>query len=455
MAVAAVQSTPLRCAALLLTVLAAPVAAELRELAPLVEAFHGKGAYPWLARLRVPELEPGARAVYGGPEDDTGRAFARWVAAMQAGDRDAAKRAWTELSREGWRARLAAHLRRAWPHAGWADGERERAFACLDAIARVGGDDFHRAFAARRRAYVEACTKEIPDPPAEDLPESRRARVWIEGLRRMGPLWSCIAGTPPRFHGEPDAHLALRQLSPSAYPDLVIACFDPRPAGRSMSVGGRGERATVSFLAKSILRRHLHAEEEEDVLERWIQSGTWKDPDESRAWFIENGRSAHTVVFRILEKPALAERFLDHDDESVRVAAAAANDELDGLRKNRPSRIRGFRPWRRTRFDPHTAAIRAWTLVAIRHGAAGRALLGEELQGADDNVRLTLLDSVAYADVDRKLVSVCSPWVTRGDDALLRALAAWAVWTHSGKAFEVDGIRVTEAAQRWLEDRQR
>jgi len=289
--------------------------------------------------------------------------------------------------------------------------------ACMHAIETVGGDEFHRQFAERRRIYVRECQPRIPALPAKDLTKRQQARTLVEGLRRMGPLWSCFAGTPPSFHGEPDAYRALRKLGSAAYPDLAIALADIRDAGRSMSVGGKGDPCSVGFVASNLLREMLRFECGEDLLDRWVQSGTWQSEEKTRAWFVAHATEPTALVFHLLVPsdapvdPRRVEALLKHRDASVRLAAAVRTRDPDTLLKAAEA-VRGIQPTPENYayFQPHNAALRAWVRAIVETCPVPARTINPLLAQSSPEKRSAILLGLA--------------WFTNGGAAKKRQIAA-------------------------------
>jgi len=167
------------------------------------------------------------------------------------------------------------------------------------------------------------------------MPKRQQARYLVEGLRRMGPLWSCFAGTPPSFHGKPDAYYRIQKLGREAYPDLVIAMADRRDAGRHLSAGGEGLPCTVGYVAhgpdpeKTIPALLANAPELKRIAYiealAWLASTNQADPDTGRILAIHLcaqhlGDKSHNV--------ALSAAWVLHRLSNE----AFASDHGDGLR---------------------------------------------------------------------------------------------------------------------------
>ena len=210
-----------------------------------------------LAKVRVPKVVADGTSVYGAaPDDRTGLAFANYVRALQASDAPRAKQAWQALRKgKDWRARLAKHLRAAWPYSGWAEGKTDNAHALLDAVTIVGGDRFNRVFASRRKEYLKGCTKEIPETftfTDHPMDISRAAVEALRGCDLMGSSQQMIG--EPRNHMPGGNTLAVTTLRRwrAALPTLAIASSDRRLAGhvRQFQVG---RRVNVSHLAQALM----------------------------------------------------------------------------------------------------------------------------------------------------------------------------------------------------------
>ena len=394
--------------ALTIVLLTLTVQAEIVPLQPHVERY---GIEAWLGKLNVPRLDAKATSVYGAEDKDlSGAAFSAWVFSLQEGDAAKVSDAWKRMTADkGWRRKVAGHLVRSWPFGGLGAGDMPRARAHLDAIALFGNDEFHRTFAARRLAYLKGCTKEIPKLPDAALPRARQIRILVEGFRRLGPLWSCTSRVPS-IYGEPNSAWALEPFGVDAYPDLVIATGDLRNAGRHFSVGGEGERVTVSYLARTKLLADVGIEEDETVLEAWIQSGTWKTRKETDKWLLAHGTTARTLVSRILGAKEASDRFLRHNSLLVRMAASAVKNDISLLKENSPDQAAQYALGYE---EPGFGALMSWCVAIEGHGQSGRTLLKETLKNASPDHRWNILSAIDFANLDEKLKAVCAPWRTR------------------------------------------
>ena len=410
-----------------------------------VAPLHPHEALRAFAMARAPDLSP---------------LLAHWVAALQAGDGKGARRAWTLLARrDDLRTALLRALGAEWPSA-WEEGRRrDRALAALRAMDALAADAFWRGYVARRRAYVEACSDAIPEPPGDDAPPERAVRLWVEGLRRMAPLYSCIIGTPPHFYGEPDAYMKLKEIGAPAYPTLVVAAEDPRTAGRGVSLGGEGEPSEVGFVASCLLGEMLPYAEDGEILERWIQDGAWRDERSTALWFARHGTRPHTLVTAAVElrgDPGAVDALrglADHPNAPVRISAAAALGELPALERLTDAVLALELPdatFYVLHRPPEGVAAAYWAAAVGDHGDRGMRLLASAMQrggpGARIHVAGGLRGSRAGAEavplLERCLddpsppvgvaaagtlsrISAGAIRVTADDDALIAAARAW------------------------------
>jgi len=404
-----------------------------------------------------------------------GALLAHWVAALQSGDGARAKECWEQLSKApNVRTTIAVSIRRQWAHAAWHKDYAQLLHGCVQAIGIVGADEFHNVYVRRRLDYVGECSDHIPDLPLKTMSKRQQARYLVEGLRRMGPLWSCFAGTPPSFHGEPDTYHRLQKLGRAAYPDLVIAMADRRDAGRHLSAGGEGLPCTVGYVATNLMREMLGFECNEDLLERWVQSGAFENEKRSRAWFVANAREPQPLVFNLAHSDAASidkdrlKALLLHKAPSVRLAAAArlgTPRALLATRKDAAELKAAAANF--YYFRPNNAALRAWILAYVAHGPDPEKTIPALLADAPELKRIAYIEALAWltntnqakSDFERTFerafaLHTCAPHLKDKSHNVALA-AAWALHRLSDEAFASDhrdGLRMIELARKWARE---
>jgi len=247
--------------------------------------------------------------------------LAHWVAARQAGEAgDAA------LARKAIPDQALAKLRETWPEA-WQRGKRPD--LALLALAALPDD----TTVQRWRRHVATAHVELAGAPKPDTPRAQAARLWIERFQEHQPLWTCFRGTPPAFLGEPDAELALYGLRPEAYPVLVAALRDPRLTRPQQYSFHTGDPMRVGKVAWWMLSKLLGIREDEDTLEHWIDSGTWKDRAATHRWFAahtKNPSSLMAIAPWAAKDPQAVEALrhrLQDDDYYIHLAACLRLDD--------------------------------------------------------------------------------------------------------------------------------
>lgn len=388
------------------------------------------------------ETRPFDRKLLELKKTSVGFLLADFIAALQAGDEERAQVAWDAIqSRNDPKGAIAESLRRQWPRTAFDANHAGLFGACMHAIETVGGDDLHARFAERRRIYVRACQQKIPCLPTAAVPTEKRTRMLIEGLRRVQPLWSCFAGHPPSFRGKPDAYAPLQHLGIAALPELAIAVADPRDAGRPIRLGGEGDPSSVGFIAENLVREILRYECSEDLLERWVQSGTWNDKRLAPAWMIDHADEPQALVFNLLHSDEAPvdmgniTALLRHEDPAVRLAAAARLREPDVLRRTAGAARKAnatYDNW--YYFHPSSKALQAWILAFGERCRAPEKSFQVLLKAAPEDKRSAMLDTIGWIHHDgikgtdtkrAPLARLCAGYLDDTSENV-RSSAAWA-----------------------------
>jgi hypothetical protein len=245
---------------------------------------------------RTRAIENGSFLMHGRAQG----ALGHWFAALRRGEPAIAARAWRAFREradpppthdaETTCHNFYAELMFTW-RTVWHDPARpEHAVAALDALESLAQTKAWKGLARRQRVAVLATPREVPPPPEPGLPPEREAEALVARFRELGPGVETTPGGTMVARTRPGARLL--ELEHHAYPALVAAL--EHQGLSSAWTGGLAwhEYITYGAVARELLQRQLGFVDDPPTMRRWIESGTWRDPKRTRAWFAQHASDA-------------------------------------------------------------------------------------------------------------------------------------------------------------------